>query len=43
MKTSSSSTSLSNPVSLTVVLILLAISAGLYYLQIIGVPVLVIW
>jgi len=42
MKTSSSSTSLSNPVSLTVVLILLAISAGLYYLQIIGVPVLVI-
>jgi hypothetical protein len=42
MKTSSSSTSLSNPVALTVVLILLAISAGLYYLQIIGVPVLVI-
>jgi len=43
MKTSSSSTSLSNPVSLTVVVILLAISAGLYYLQIIGVPVLVLW
>jgi regulator of protease activity HflC (stomatin/prohibitin superfamily) len=43
MKTSSSSTSLSNPVSLTVVLILLAISAGLYYLQIIGVPVLGLW
>jgi hypothetical protein len=42
MKTTVSSTSLSNPVSLTVVIILLAISAGLYYLQIIGVPVLVI-
>jgi regulator of protease activity HflC (stomatin/prohibitin superfamily) len=42
MKTTVSSTSLSNPVSLTVVVILLAISAGLYYLQIIGIPVLVI-
>ena len=42
MKTTVSSTSLSNPVSITVVLILLAISAGLYYLQIIGLPVLVI-
>jgi regulator of protease activity HflC (stomatin/prohibitin superfamily) len=42
MKTTVSSTSLSNPVSITVVIILLAISAGLYYLQIIGLPVLVI-
>jgi hypothetical protein len=41
MKTTNS-TSFSNPVSITVVLILLAISAGLYYLQIIGVPVLII-
>ena len=42
MKTTVSSTSLSNPVSITVVLILLAVSAGLYYLQLIGWPVLVI-
>lgn len=42
MKTTVSSTSLSNPVSITVVLILLAASAGLYYLQIIGMPLLVI-
>jgi regulator of protease activity HflC (stomatin/prohibitin superfamily) len=42
MKTTTSSTSLSNPVALTVVLILLAASAGLYYLGIIGLPVLVI-
>jgi SPFH domain / Band 7 family len=42
MKTTVSSTSLSNPVSITVVLILLAASAGLYYLQLIGLTVLVI-
>ena len=41
MKTRIESTSFSNPVSVTVVVILLAISAGLYLLQIIGVPVLV--
>lgn len=38
MKTSG----LSNPVATTVVLVLLAISAGLYLLQIIGVPLLVV-
>jgi regulator of protease activity HflC (stomatin/prohibitin superfamily) len=42
MKTTVSSTSLSNPVSITVVLILLAGSAGLYYLQLIGPIVLAI-
>ena len=42
MKTTVSSTSFSNPVSITVVLILLAASAGSYYLQLIGLPVLVI-
>jgi len=41
MKTNSNSANVSNPVSVTVVLILLAISAGLYYLQIFGIPVLV--
>lgn len=41
MKTSIDSTSFSNPVSVTVVVILFALSAGLYLLQIIGVPVLV--
>jgi regulator of protease activity HflC (stomatin/prohibitin superfamily) len=41
MKTSINSTNFSNPVSVTVVVILIAISAGLYLLQIIGVPVLV--
>jgi len=41
MKTRIESTSFSNPVSVTVVVILFAISAGLYLLQIIGVPVLV--
>jgi len=41
MKTRIESTSFSNPVSVTVVVILLAISAGLYLLQIIGVPVLI--
>ena len=41
MKTRIESTSFSNPVSVTVVVILLAISAGLYLLQVIGVPVLV--
>jgi len=41
MKTRIDSTSFSNPVSVTVVVILFAISAGLYLLQIIGVPVLV--
>jgi regulator of protease activity HflC (stomatin/prohibitin superfamily) len=38
MKTSASFT---NPVSSTVVLVLLALSGGLYYMQIIGVPLLV--
>jgi regulator of protease activity HflC (stomatin/prohibitin superfamily) len=41
MKTSIDSPGLSNPVSLTVVVVLLAASIGLYLLQIIGVPVLV--
>ena len=41
MKTRIDSPNFSNPVSITVVVILLAISAGLYMLQIIGVPVLV--
>jgi regulator of protease activity HflC (stomatin/prohibitin superfamily) len=41
MKTSTDSTSFSNPVSITVVLVLLAVSAGLYLLGITGVPVLV--
>jgi len=41
MKTYSNSTVLTNPVAITIVIILLALSAGLYYLGIIGVPVLV--
>jgi len=40
MKTSTNLTSFSNPVSVTVLLVLLAVSAGLYLLKIIGVPVL---
>jgi len=40
MRTSNSS-SVSNPVAITVVAVLLAVSFGLYYLQIIGVPLLV--
>ena len=42
MKTSTVSNYFSNPVSITVLLILLAISSGLYLLQVIGIPVLVI-
>jgi regulator of protease activity HflC (stomatin/prohibitin superfamily) len=42
MKTYSNSTVLTNPVAITVVIILLALCAGLYYLGIIGIPVLVI-
>jgi regulator of protease activity HflC (stomatin/prohibitin superfamily) len=38
MKTS---TSFANPISTTVVLVLLAVTGGLYYLQIIGVPLLI--
>lgn len=41
MKTSTDFTSFSNPVSVTVVVVLLAASAGLYLLKMIGVPVLV--
>lgn len=41
MKTSFDSPGLSNPVSTTVVVVLLATSVGLYLLQVIGVPVLV--
>ncbi len=41
MKTATGSTGVSNPVSLTVVIVLLAISGGLYYLQIISMPVLI--
>ena len=42
MKTSTVTNAFSNPVSITVLIILLAISAGLYLLQMIGIPVLVI-
>jgi uncharacterized membrane protein YqiK len=42
MRTTSNSTSASNPVAITVVFILLAVSAGLYLLQVIGIPVLVV-
>jgi regulator of protease activity HflC (stomatin/prohibitin superfamily) len=42
MKTSTVSNSFSNPVSITVLLILLATSGGLYLLQLIGIPVLII-
>jgi hypothetical protein len=41
MRTIADSSSFSNPVSITVVIILLALSAGLYMLQVIGIPVLV--
>jgi len=41
MKTSTSLTNYSNPVSVTVLLVLLAVSAGLYMLKLIGVPALV--
>jgi len=41
MKTSTSLTSYSNPVSITVLVILLAVSTGLYLLKVIGVPTLV--
>ena len=41
MKTSTSLTSYSNPVSVTVLIVLLAVSAGLYLLKVIGVPTLV--
>jgi regulator of protease activity HflC (stomatin/prohibitin superfamily) len=40
MRTNSNSAGVSNPVSITVVMILLAICAGLYLLEIIGVPIL---
>jgi regulator of protease activity HflC (stomatin/prohibitin superfamily) len=42
MKTSFDSPGLSNPVSTTVIILLLAASVGLYLLQIIGVPLLVV-
>jgi len=41
MKTSTSLTNYSNPVSITVLIVLLAVSAGLYLLEVIGVPALV--
>ncbi|MBP1675283.1 MAG: slipin family protein [Bacteroidetes bacterium] len=41
MKTSTSLSNYSNPVSVTVLLVLLAVSAGLYMLKLIGVPALV--
>ena len=41
MKTSTSLSNYSNPVSVTVLLVLLAVSAGLYMLKLIGVPSLV--
>jgi regulator of protease activity HflC (stomatin/prohibitin superfamily) len=41
MKTTTTSTSISNPVSVTVVFVLLAITAILYYMKIIGIPVAV--
>ena len=41
MKTSSDSISIFNPVAFTVLVILLAISIGLYLLGLIGVPLLV--
>jgi regulator of protease activity HflC (stomatin/prohibitin superfamily) len=43
MKTTTTSTSISNPVSVTVVLILLAITGVLYYLKIIGIPLTVLF
>jgi regulator of protease activity HflC (stomatin/prohibitin superfamily) len=42
MRTTGSTSSSSNAVALTVTVILLAVSAGLYYLKVIGAPVLVI-
>jgi regulator of protease activity HflC (stomatin/prohibitin superfamily) len=42
MRAIGNTNSSSNAVSLTVTVILLAISAGLYYLQVIGIPVLVV-
>jgi regulator of protease activity HflC (stomatin/prohibitin superfamily) len=42
MRTASNSTSISSPVAVTVVIILLAVSIGLYFLKTIGIPVLVI-
>lgn len=43
MKTTDSSYALSNPVAITVLLVLLAVSGGLYYLQIIGIPLLIVF
>ncbi len=43
MKTTTTSTSVSNPVSVTVVLILLAITGILYYLKIIGIPLTILF
>jgi regulator of protease activity HflC (stomatin/prohibitin superfamily) len=43
MKTTTTSTSISNPISVTVVLILLAATAVLYYLRIIGIPITVLF
>ena len=43
MKTTGYSTSYSNPVSVTVVFILVAITAGLYYFQMIGIPLAVLF
>ena len=42
MRATGSTNSSSNAVSLTVTVVLLAVSAGLYYLKVIGVPLLVI-
>jgi regulator of protease activity HflC (stomatin/prohibitin superfamily) len=42
MKTNAVSNSYSNPVSVTVLMILLAVSGGLYLLQLIGIPVLAV-
>ena len=43
MRTTTSSTSISSPIAITVVLVLLASGFGLYYLQVIPIPVLVAW
>jgi regulator of protease activity HflC (stomatin/prohibitin superfamily) len=43
MRTTTSSTSISSPIAITVVIVLLATGFGLYYLQVIPVPVLVAW
>ncbi len=42
MRATGSTNSSSNAVSVTVTVVLLAVSAGLYYLKVIGVPLLVI-